>query len=198
VINRRRFMTGAGLLGPVVLADRAASLGRPCSTGNSTERPSQVIIDPRHPASVALAVAASQGGQLIHRVDGDLTALWRDTLQSTMAERRGSIAGCLPASGAFCLEEMSRQYWWRTTYRIEHQHQADDSLSHRITSAPEHLTTLVTAVAGRTDWAERLATISTGGSLRPAEVRSLASRTIGSASRPSGRVESWISFLISA
>ena len=198
MINRRRFMTGMGAVGSAALAVPAIAESGTRGTFGTGLRPTFAIVDPHHPASVRLAVAASRKEVQIRRVDGDLTALWRSSLDTFMSAREGCVVACLGKASASCLEEMSRQHWWQVAYRVEHHRHTDGSITHRVSSRGADLQRILEALDQSESWMDSLAEIGVAGANPKNNQWTLVTRTIGQPGRTQDYSEPSVSLLLTA
>lgn len=160
-MNRRNFLkislTGAAIptlagTGQFSLADTLSAWG-----GGA---PELAISDARFAACQRFGSAAEQAGLAHTAIDGDITALWFKQLEPQWRKGPMVIAGMTARQPLFVLERLAWDRGMRVVLRVEHDWQADGSVSHLL-DAPEHqVPALASLFDGRADWSERFARLS--------------------------------------
>jgi hypothetical protein len=80
----------------------------------------KVIYDARFPRCRAFAAQAAAAGRMTAAIRGDVTALWYDDLRLQWGAGRGAIAGMTTMPSFFCLQQLAKGHWMRSTIGADH------------------------------------------------------------------------------
>ncbi|MGP6010926.1 twin-arginine translocation signal domain-containing protein [Pseudomonas aeruginosa] len=160
-MNRRNFLkTGlAGTAVPALTGIGQFSLAETLSAWGSGT-PEWAISDSRFTACQRFGEAAERAGLSHVAIAGDVTALWYRHLDPKWRKEPTIIAGMTARQPLFVLERLAWDRGMRVVLRVEHDWQADGSVSHSL-QAPEHQLPGLTALfSGDADWNERFARLT--------------------------------------
>ena len=158
--NRREFLQGA------VCTALPAAVGAPLlPTAARAAVPRafpMVLIDDRHAEARAFGAALAIWGAPVHAVpEGDVTALWRESIGPAWRHARTVVAGLTRSPALFCLEQLGWALGRRVVFCAEHLVWAGRPARHKVLrtmSAAERADEIELAMRGQL-WPRHLASM---------------------------------------
>jgi hypothetical protein len=156
-MNRRDFLK-VGLTCGVVAGFNSNVIAASLDAA-ALRQPDLVIADNRFEASQRFGSEAARNGLPLHVIDGDITALWFETLDPQWRRHPTIIAGMTAPQPLFCLERLAHDRGMRVVLRITHEALPNNQLSHQIETT-EHLLQPLSQLLEGPDWSERMARLA--------------------------------------
>ncbi|MEO8643276.1 twin-arginine translocation signal domain-containing protein [Pseudomonas sp.] len=160
-MNRRNFLKTslAGAAIPALSGVGQFSLADTLSTWGGG-LPELAVSDSRFAACKRFGSTAEQAGLAHSAIDGDVTALWFEHLDPQWRKGPIVIAGITARQPLFVLERLAWDRGMRVVLRVEHDWNADGSVSHTLDAPAHQLPDLTALFEGNADWSERFARLS--------------------------------------
>jgi len=98
-------------------------------------RPTLAVYDRGYAEGLLFARSVEAHGIATHAIDGDVTALWYDTLYHSWNAGASPIVGLTGASALFCLEQLAWKVERRVVLRTEHRQRDDGRIDHQLSGA---------------------------------------------------------------
>ncbi len=95
------------------------------------------LIDSRFPESRRFGAALATLGATLITINGDILSAWRQTLRAHASQGGAALAGMTTYATLTCLEQLARDYGWRTIARVEHVPNTNGTVNHYISAHPD-------------------------------------------------------------
>lgn len=193
--SRREVLKGGVAALTLPVAARAGLPGADVPGGGPADAHAfrAVIFDRRFAPSQAFGAAAQRLGLPVAAIEGDITALWFDTLEPAWRRQPAPIAGLTAHGALFCLERLAWDHDLRVVYRAAHAHRGPGRLEHALQGPPAMLRAGAALAAAGSQWSECVA-----GMLAqcPIEAQARTELTVFGAGTAGGEQDVLYSFLI--
>jgi hypothetical protein len=128
--NRRDFLQGAIWAALPVVAAAPRPAGARAALAPACQA---ALIDERHAESRAFGAAFAERGVSVHALpDGDVTALWRESIGPTWRRAPVPVAGLTQAAVLFCLEQLGWSLGLRVVFHAQHVVSAARPARHKV------------------------------------------------------------------
>jgi hypothetical protein len=132
-MNRREFVAVSSAVA-ATLSCPASSAG--FANGVGTYDSVWVLFDRRFGPSQLFGRAVSRLTRNVHGLDGDVTPVWTEHLDSLWRRGNGTVAGMTTVASFICLQQLAAQHWFRVIARIEHIPSQQETVTHHISAEP--------------------------------------------------------------
>lgn len=124
--TRRTILKSAAALSAAPLAPRIVF-----ADGQAPAVLDALVIDSRHPESRAFGLRASDWGAPLRKMDGDITDLWINELNTRWQSNPAAVAGLTERPALFVIERLAWDRGLRVVFEAEHL-PADGSAVHKV------------------------------------------------------------------